>query len=47
VALLRGLNDRLLNNAQEGKETVLIVDEAHSIRDPAVFEELRMLLNSS
>lgn len=45
VALLRGLNDRLLNNAQEGKETVLIVDEAHSIRDPAVFEELRMLLN--
>ena len=45
VALLRGLNDRLLNNAQGGKETVLIVDEAHSIRDPAAFEELRMLLN--
>lgn len=45
VTLLRGLNDRLMNNAQEGKETVLIVDEAHSIRDPAVFEELRMLLN--
>jgi general secretion pathway protein A len=45
VALLRGLNDRLLANAGEGKETVLIVDEAHSIQDPAVFEELRMLLN--
>jgi general secretion pathway protein A len=45
VALLRGLNDRLLSNAQEGKDTVLIVDEAHSIRDPGVFEELRMLLN--
>ena len=45
VGLLRGLNERLLQNAQEGKETVLIVDEAHSIRDPAVFEELRMLLN--
>ncbi len=45
AALLRGLNDRLLANAGEGKETVLIVDEAHSIRDPAVFEELRMLLN--
>jgi len=45
VALLRGLNERLLNNAREGKQTVLIVDEAHSIRDPAVFEELRMLLN--
>ena len=45
AALLRGLNERLLNNEREGKETVLIVDEAHSIRDPAVFEELRMLLN--
>ena len=45
AALLRGLNDRLLANAGEGKETVLVVDEAHSIRDPAVFEELRMLLN--
>ncbi len=45
VALLRGLNDRLLHNAEEGKDTVLIVDEAHCIRDPDVFEELRMLLN--
>jgi general secretion pathway protein A len=45
VALLRGLNDRLLNNLKEGKDTVLIVDEAHCIRDPEVFEELRMLLN--
>ena len=45
LALLRGLNDRLLANTRDGKETVLIVDEAHSIRDAAVFEELRMLLN--
>ncbi|HSC70111.1 MAG TPA: AAA family ATPase, partial [Candidatus Methylomirabilis sp.] len=45
VALLRGLNDRLLHNVQEGKDTVLLVDEAHCIRDPDVFEELRMLLN--
>lgn len=45
VALLRGLNDRLLRNVQEGKDTVLLVDEAHCIRDPDVFEELRMLLN--
>jgi len=45
VALLRGLNDRLLTNAQDRRETVLIVDEAHCIRDPEVFEELRMLLN--
>lgn len=45
VGLLRALNERLLTNAHEGKETVLIVDEAHCIRDPEVFEELRMLLN--
>lgn len=45
VALLRGLNDRLLSNLKDGKDTVLIVDEAHCIRDPEVFEELRMLLN--
>ena len=45
VALLRSLNERLLANRREGKDTVLIVDEAHCIRDPDVFEELRMLLN--
>jgi general secretion pathway protein A len=45
VSMLRSLNERLLANMQEGKDTVLIVDEAHSIRDPEVFEELRMLLN--
>src|SRR5574341_1467521 len=44
-AILRALNDRLLANVRDGKDTVLIVDEAHSIRDPDVFEELRMLLN--
>jgi len=45
IALLRALNERLLANLQRGRETVLIVDEAHCIRDPDVFEELRMLLN--
>jgi general secretion pathway protein A len=45
VALLRALNERLIANLRDGKETVLVVDEAHSIRDPDVFEELRMLLN--
>jgi len=45
VGMLRALNERLLANLQEGKDTVLIVDEAHCIRDPEVFEELRMLLN--
>ena len=43
--MLRALNERLVANMQAGKDTVLIVDEAHCIRDPDVFEELRMLLN--
>jgi general secretion pathway protein A len=44
-ALLHCLSDHLLANAAEGRETVLIVDEAHRISDDAVFEDLRMLLN--
>ena len=45
VDLLRGLNGHLLRNLERGKATVLIVDEGQGITDPAVFEELRMLLN--
>jgi general secretion pathway protein A len=45
VAMLRALNERLLRNLEAGRDTVLIVDEAHCIRDPDVMEELRMLLN--
>jgi general secretion pathway protein A len=39
------INNILLNNAKDGKETLVIVDEAHVIDDPEVFEELRLLLN--
>jgi len=39
------INNILLNNAKDGKETVVIIDEAHVIDDVEVFEELRMLLN--
>lgn len=45
VALFRALSEHLLTNAEEGRATVLIIDEAHLIRDEAVFEDLRMLLN--
>ncbi len=45
VDLLRSLNQKLLDNMNGGKDTVLVVDEAHSITDTDVFEELRMLLN--
>lgn len=39
------INNILFNNAKDGKETLVIVDEAHVIEDAEVFEELRLLLN--
>jgi general secretion pathway protein A len=35
----------LLNNAKDGKETLVAIDEAHGIIDNEVFEQLRLLLN--
>ncbi len=43
--LFRALNEHLASNAQTDKTTVLIIDEAHTIKDEAAFEDLRMLLN--
>jgi len=43
--LLHILEDILLNNFYDGKETVIMIDEAHIIEDKEVLEELRMLLN--
>ena len=43
--LLERLKKRLARNFQKNLITVLIIDEAHLIKDPASFEELRMLLN--
>ncbi len=42
---LEVINNILVNNAKDGKETLVIVDEAHVIDDLNVFEELRLLLN--
>ncbi len=42
---LHGLNEHLLENLKRGKDTVIIVDEAQTIKDDVVFEELRLLLN--
>ncbi|MFH1201740.1 MAG: AAA family ATPase [Candidatus Omnitrophota bacterium] len=39
------LNNILVNNAKDGRRTVVIVDEAHIIRDEQVWEALRLLLN--
>ncbi len=44
-ALFRAINEHLLENAQKGRITVLLIDEAHTITQKAGFEDLRMLLN--
>jgi general secretion pathway protein A len=35
----------LTENAKEGRDSVVLIDEAHTIQSPEVFEELRLLLN--
>ena len=44
-SLLEILEGVLIDNDRDGKKTIIIVDEAHIIDDPKVFEELRLLLN--
>lgn len=39
------LNNVLLNNLRDGKDSVIFVDEAHTIEDSQIFESLRLLLN--
>lgn len=43
--LLEKLDQILHNNNDDGKHTVVIIDEAHIIEDKLIFEELRLLLN--
>ncbi|MFH1767705.1 MAG: AAA family ATPase [Candidatus Omnitrophota bacterium] len=43
--LLERLYNILLDNVREGKENVVVVDEAHTIEDPRIFEQLRLILN--
>lgn len=42
---LHHLNEHLLGNLKQGKDTVIIVDEAQAIKADDVFEELRLMLN--
>jgi len=44
-ALLEVLGEILENNDRDGRKTVVVIDEAHIIRDERIFEELRLLLN--
>jgi len=43
--IVHALNDHLLENLNKRRDTVLIIDEAQSIVDVTIFEELRLLLN--
>jgi len=43
--ILERLNELLVNNMRDGKRTVIIIDEAHVIRDKQVWEEVRLILN--
>jgi general secretion pathway protein A len=43
--LRRTLNDLIVGNLQRGRETLIIVDDAQQVDDPAWFEELSSLLN--
>ena len=45
VLLLERLKAKLIANADAGRHTVLIIDEAHLIKELESLEELRMLLN--
>ena len=42
---LEVIENTLINNAKDGRRTLLIVDEAHVITELEVLEELRLLLN--
>ena len=42
---LQVIEEILLNNVKDGKETLIVIDEAHVIMDNDIFEELRLLLN--
>ena len=44
-ALLDSIGQALMDNVRDGKDTLIIIDEAHIIRNERMFEELRMLLN--
>lgn len=45
VSMLHRFNEHLLNNDERRIQSVLVVDEAQTISDDQVLEELRLLLN--
>ena len=45
IDLLHSFNDLLFNNSKNGKNNVLIIDEAQLIINKLILEEIRLLLN--
>ena len=43
--VLMALENVFTQTTRDGKHSVVMIDEAHAIENPAVFEELRLLLN--
>lgn len=43
--ILITLEKILVNNVKDGKKTVVLIDESHTIEDKNVYEEIRLLLN--
>lgn len=43
--VVQTLEEALVNNYHDGRETILIIDEAHIIEERETFEEIRLLLN--
>lgn len=43
--LLMALGQIFDANLRDGKKTVIVIDEAHAIEQPSIFEEIRLLLN--
>ena len=43
--LLDSIQDMLMGNYTDGKQTVILIDEMHAIEDKMIFEDLRMLMN--
>lgn len=43
--LLEKMYNILLDNIREGRQNIVVVDEAHTIEDMRIFEQLRLILN--
>lgn len=43
--LLEKLDVILRDNLKDGRKNMVIIDEAHTIEDPRIFEQMRLLLN--